>query len=578
MANYYSDNDDIKFLVEHGIDWATVVPLFENHFTDAKKYSQSKDTRYEYAPSSVAEAVENYRGIFEGYGQVIEGELTPYTLELDREGQKFVAGKVIPPAAQVKFFDTLKQSGLLNYSVARDYGGNNLPISARNPITEMVSRADCGTQIILSYFNMPEMIEFYGDEDMKKKYLPLFIEGKMLGAMALTEPNIGSDLTNAATKAVRQPDGSFRLTGTKIFITQGCGFADAPAAIFTIARSLDKKGAFGLSFFLVETKDIEVSRIEEKIGLHSSATCEIRYDNSYGQLIGEEGAGLVKYAINMMNGARIGIACQSVGIAQAATSLAAEYAKTRIQFGVPIEQLPAVRRMLEENEARTQAARALVYEAGKFADCHYGLQKTLLLSGMDEKEARKQPDAIKWDKLAKIFTPLSKFTASEFACKVAYDALQIHGGVGYTEEYEIAKVYRDVRITTIYEGTTQLQTIALIGSIIEGAKDGSYLQQWLANELANLHDAGVKAQLQSWWDLLVKLAAKYKGMEKGSKEDLALELAWHLAYLICSALLARHEQLAAELNHPHYASKKKARDTFMRLSAAKIAAGETYFR
>jgi 3-(methylthio)propanoyl-CoA dehydrogenase len=573
MANFYESNPDMQFNTDHWIEWDGFVPQMESGFSDAKKFTETKDARYEFAPTTTEEALTNYKAVFEAYAQIIDGELYPHLREIDNPGMQYKDGKVTAPAAQVKFIDTLREAQILTFSVSRDYGGQNFGLAARMPITEMVARADIGTQIIISYFNMSEMIEFYGSDEMKKKYLPLFAEGKMLGAMALTEPNIGSDLTNAATKATKKEDGSFVINGTKIFITQGGGFGEAKAAIFTIARSLDKKGAFGLSFFLVESDDIHVSRIEEKVGLHSSATCEILYENSKAQLIGDEGAGLVKYAINMMNGARIGIACQSLGIAEAAYREAEKYAEGRIQFGVPIIQLTAVKRMLDESEARVHGARALIYKASEMVDRYFGNVKALTEKGEDEKTIRKSELVARWDKLAKILTPLAKFTASEFACKVAYDAMQVHGGVGYTEEYPIAKIFRDARITTIYEGTTQLQVLAIIGGVVEGVNPTSHLSQYFHELLGGVAEEKYKKVIAGYWTELGELTSIYKEQEKPVKEHIALELCWHLAYAIMAVFLAKQLQIAKTAGHDIVTEKERALNSLLLLADAQIAGG-----
>ncbi len=578
MENYYDDNQDLQFVLDHVVEWEKFIPLVEVGFADAKKYQQENDARFEYAPSTTEEAREIYKSIHRAYDEILQGELVPHLIELDEQGIKLEHGKVIVPEAQRKFIHALRNSGILNFSVSREFGGQNFGATARMPVNEMVSRADASTQIIVSYFNMAEMIEWFGDDDMKQKYLPLFAQGKMLGAMALTEPNYGSDLTQAQTKAVKKEDREFGLTGTKIFITQACGFDDAPAAIFTIARSLDKKGAFGLSFFLVETQDIEVSRLEEKIGLHTSATCEIRLDDSRGQLIGDEGAGLVRYAIQMMNGARLGIACQSLGIAQAAYSLAEKYASERIQFGKAINELPAVKRLLDESEAKVQACRALIYYSAQIVDTMEGHRFTLLARGEEERKARKHPDVAYNEKLAKVLTPLSKFTASEFCCQVAHDAVQVHGGVGYTNEYLVSKVYRDARITTIYEGTTQLQVVAIIGSIVEGVGSKSILSSHINDLLSELSDAPVREKIEGFWQKLAELVPLYKELEKPDRETVALDLVWHLAYTYCSLQLARHAEIARRESHSILENKQKVLNTFLRMAEKQIAGTEAYLK
>ncbi|RME88792.1 MAG: acyl-CoA dehydrogenase [Candidatus Hydrogenedentota bacterium] len=575
MKNYYEDNLDLQFVLDEFVNWNKVIPVIERDFEDAKKYQETQDAKFEYAPSSTDEAVDFYKSVYDAYAQIIAGELAPHVLEMDKQGLKFENGKVIPPEVQVNFIQKLKESQILCYSLPREWGGLNFGLTARQPISELMARADASTGIIVGYYNMPEMIEYYGDDYLKQTYLPKFASGEMLGAMALTEPDIGSDLTNAQLKAERVDGRIFKLNGTKIFITQGCGFGeDTKAAIFTIARSLDKKGAFGLSFFMVESSDIEISRIEEKMGLHCSATCEVKYDNSKGYLIGDEGAGLVKYAINMMNGARMGIACQSLGIMQQAYSLAKEYAAQRVQFGVTIENLPPVRRMLNESLARVHAARALIYRASEVVDLALGMMNNARHEGIDEKVLRKNPEYMKWDKIAKLLTPLSKLTASEWANKVAYDGVQVHGGVGYTEEYEIAKVYRDARITSIYEGTSQLQVIAIIGGVLDAVKENSIMGDYLDEQIALLKDERIAAKVKDYRARLEKQVEIYKSYDKPVREALSQELAWMFSYMFCLLMLGQQIDIARAKNHPILEEKELAVNEFLKLADREIAASE----
>ena len=272
----------------------------------------------------------------------------------------------------------------------------------------------------------------------------------------------------------------------------------------------------------------------------------------------------------------MGIACQALGIAQQAYSLAEKYAEDRIQFGKKIKDLGPVKRLLEESNARVQGIRAMIYRASQMVDIHLGTQRRLQLEGVEEQLIRKEPVVAKWDKLAKIFTPLSKFTASELCCKVAYDAVQVHGGVGYTEEYEIAKVYRDARITSIYEGTTQLQVIAIIGGIVEGANDTSTLNKYLNEEIAGVEDSDMRIRLKGWYDTLNSLVVVYKEQEKEIKERIALEMVWHLSYLVMTLLVAQQVDIAAEVGHEILSEKKDVLQTLVLLTEAQVAAGKAY--
>jgi len=292
----------------------------------------------------------------------------------------------------------------------------------------------------------------------------------------------------------------------------------------------------------------------------------------------KKGGGLVKYAIKMMNGARLGIACQSLGIMQQGYSLAKKYASERIQFDVTIDQLPPVRRLLDEMQARVHGCRALIYRSSEIVDKYFGLFERLRKEGLDERAIRRHDEASKFDKIAKVLTPLSKFTASELCCQVAYDAIQVHGGVGYTEEYNVAKVFRDARITSIYEGTTQLQVVAIIGSIVSGTRKGAHLDDFMKQELSALKDAKVKTEIADFWQSLSDLVVYYKSLSRDDRSHVALELSWHLSYTIICLFLATQVDLAKQIDHEILPDKQKALETYLRMAKAKIAGGITYVK
>jgi acyl-CoA dehydrogenase len=543
QGNYYEMNKDLQFTVDHFIDWATIVPLKEEGFADAAEYKKTGDKHLEFAPSNTEEALEGYKAVWQQSGELSGMEIAGAARSMEKHGLKFHNGKVTFPPETLRLVDLFAQSGLLGYSMGRHYGGLNMNLTASSIVMEMVSQADSAFGITLGCFNLAEVIERYGSKEMTAQWVPKMAAGEVTGAMALTEPNYGSDLSRVMTRAVKGEDGVWRLTGTKRFITHGCGVGDRPAVILTLARS-GGAGAKGLSFFLVHSSEIEVARIEEKLGLHTSPTCEIVFENSKAELIGEEGLGLVRYAMGMMNGARMGIAVQSLGIAQAAHNEGKKYASERVQFGDTIDKLPAVKRILDDNEALCQGMRALVYRACEIVDHYDGLSNKLLKETGDERAVRKNEDVVRLDKLAKLLTPTAKLFCSEEANFVAYHSLQIFGGSGYTEEYDIAKIYRDARICTIYEGTTQLQAVAAIGGIVEGLRENGFLLGHLRSEIGKLTDATVKAELTADVDQLVKLVPQYK--ERTEKEAVSIDMVAAFARVYTSILLAQQLQVAKQ--------------------------------
>lgn len=572
MSDFYTDNADLQFQVE-AVDWEKIIPAREAGFRDALEYDRTQDPALEFAPTNLEEALAIYDEVFQTFGVLTARELAPHVGEMDREGLSLVDGRVKVPTSMEKFIGHLRASGLLGYGLARKYGGLHLSMTAQMPINEMLARADASTGIVVSYFNMGEVVERFGSEDLKERYMRSFAAGELLGAMALTEPDYGSDLTQIRTRATPVGDGWYEITGTKRFITQACGFGkDVRGAIYTIARVGDVSGARGISFFLVEDQEVEISRLEDKLGLHASATCEVVYDRARARLIGEEGKGLTRYAMAMMNGARLGIASQSLGIAQAAMSEARKYAAERIQFGVAIQEIPAVRRLLDESEARVQAARALIYDAAQAVDYYDTRSQILVQEGVDERAIRKDEYIAHWDKIARLLTPAAKLLASEFCCKVAYDAVQIHGGVGYTEEFPIAKIYRDARITTIYEGTSQLQVVAMIGGIVEGVGEKSILYAHVNTRLGELQPGDMRETIAGHWQSLRESVDAIRDLPKAERESVAWDIAWHFAYMYCGLLLALQEQAAREKDHPQATAKAAACRSFLLLADREIQA------
>lgn len=570
--NYYETNKDLQFNMQHFVDWETLVPLHEDNFFDYHEYQKSQNENLSMAASNTKEAVDFYQEVSQQYGEIIGKKLSAIAIAMDQKGLGFDKGEVLYPQELSAIIDLLAESGLIAYAVSREYGGLHIPLSGQAAISEILSRADASFNLTMGCFNLAEVIERFGDQNMKDHYLPKMVAGDMIGAMSLTEPDFGSDLPHIRTRAEKQEDGTYRLTGSKRFITHGCGAGKRPATILTLARS-GVEGARGLSFFLVESKDIEVSRIEEKMGLHCSPTCELVYDNAKALIIGEEGKGLLKYSMAMMNGARLGIATQSTGIAEAAYQEAKQYASQRKQFGVALEEIPAVKRLLETSSAQIQAMRALGFKTSEFVDIYDGLTRKFLKEGKSEKALRKEPQVLLYDKLAKLMTPIAKLFNSELSNRIAYDCLQVYGGYGYTEEYPASKIYRDARITTIYEGTSQLQVVAALGGIMEGTKESSVVRKYLQEQIEALADEDRKTKLKQHFASLIELATKLKEMEQDQKEAHAFDLAFAYAHFFALLCLSQQVEIAQKVDQEIYQEKRKATHEFAILAEAqRIAA------
>ncbi|MCR9143992.1 MAG: acyl-CoA dehydrogenase family protein [bacterium] len=539
LSNYFDDNHDLKLNFNNLIDWDEIVPAYENNFHDAKTYKESGDERLAYAPSNVDEAIEYYSSVLDSVGEIMGKEVASRAAEMDREGLKYADGKVEFPQAQQECFRILQESGLQPTGLGRHYGGLGLPLTVQSIITEIASRADSAFTLAFASVNIADVVEHFGSPEMCDEYLPRLAKGELSCAMALTEPNYGSNLADIQTKAVQGDDGVWRLTGAKRFITHGSGYTGMPSVILTLARTGDaNSGARGLSFFLVEGKDIEVAGIEKKMGLHCSPTCEVVYDESPGQLIGKTGYGLIKYSMGMMNAARISIAAQGVGVGAAAFAEAKKYASERIQFGKPIQEIPAVKRILDRMEREQAAMRMLLLEACRTVDL-YMWRKSFLThqGGKTEKEAKRDERVARWEKLADLFTPLCKYYTTEGCVRHSSDNLQIHGGAGYTEEYDAARIYRDARITTIYEGTTQLQIVGAIGGVVAGMSATGYLRNYVNEEMGRF---AATDDLKTMFENLEQAVQYYKGYAQGATRDrMAFEVVEIAARFINGMLLER---------------------------------------
>ena len=455
MANFLLDNKDILFHLDH-LDLERVIRLREDDFAE-------KDT-YPHAPEDALDAVDSYRKLLSLVGEICGDELAPRAAAIDEEGVALEGGEVRYAAGTAEVLDLFAKADLMGFCLPRKYGGLNCPTTILTIAAELVSRADASFLNFGLQQDIGETLNKFGSEEQKARVLPLLAKGTEGSAMILTEPDAGSDLQAVMLKATQDGAGNWKLNGVKRFITNGCGKFG-----LVLARSEEgSKGAGGLSFFLYERDDrMVIRRLEHKLGIHGSPTCELQFNDAPASLVGERRRGLIKYTMWLMNSARLGIAAQAVGIAEAAYRAAHKYANERVQFGIPIASLPAVYEMLTEMRVAIEAGRTLLYETARFVDLKEGLEHASELH--PEKSAELRTELKKYSRLASLFTPLVKAYNTEMANKVTYDAIQIHGGTGYMKEFAVERHYRDARITNIYEGTTQLQVVAAIGGITSGA-------------------------------------------------------------------------------------------------------------
>jgi len=467
MANFFEDNPDLQSYLDHPM-LKEIVKLREGDFSEAETFP--------YAPESVEDALDNYRRTLSLAGSICGDFVAPRAEEVDEEGPHYCDGRVDYPRGIAESIKRFAQADLMGFTLPRRYGGLNMPVTAYTALIEMVSRADAALMTIVGLQDIAETVNAFADDETKNAFLPRFASGEVTGAMVLTEPDAGSDLQAVQTRggiaAEQDEEGHWHINGVKRFITNGCG-----DILLVMARTEPNvKDARGLSLFLVERDDtVRIRRIENKMGIHGSPTCEMQFNNTHGILIGRRKFGLIKYVMALMNGARLGIAAQSLGIAEAAWREALSYAREREQFGRPIIEFPAVYDMLTRMKMNIEAARALVYHTSMIVDFEKSLEKKM------QEDRSLKAEQSKYARLAATLTPMSKYYASELSNRVAYDALQIHGGSGYMKEYAVERLTRDARITTIYEGTTQLQVVAAIGGVLAGSLDGQF-DEWARRE------------------------------------------------------------------------------------------------
>jgi alkylation response protein AidB-like acyl-CoA dehydrogenase len=493
MANFYRDNDDIQFLFKH-IDLGELAAVCENGFKSANEF--------DYAPADADEAIQNYRLVLDSLGQLSGEFIAPRAEDVDREGNTLNEDGSVSYAKGIsESIEKLAQAEVMGFTLPHRFGGLNFPNLVYSMAIEIVSRADAALMNIFGLQGIAETINAFGTESIKQKYLRDFAAGKVTGAMVLTEPDAGSDLQAVKLRAFQETEGNWFLHGVKRFITNGCG-----DVLLVLARSEpDRGGGLGLSLFVCDRgPTVHIRRLEEKLGIHGSPTCEIFFDNTPCEIIGERQRGLVTYVMALMNGARIGIAAQSVGIAEAAFRVARDYAASRRQFGVAIEKLPAVRDMLIDMKIAIEAGRALLYETSRVVDIEIGYAKRLEEGPPEDKAEAKQlkNESRKYRRYAGMLTPMSKYYCSEMCNRIAYDSIQVLGGSGYMRDYACERHARDARITTIYEGTSQLQIVAAVRGVCSGTAE-----KFIAELAQQQFELDVK-------DLLEKLAEGTEQLKK----------------------------------------------------------------
>jgi len=457
MPNFYDDNEDIQHQIQNP-EMARIARLRENEF-------QGDDSPY--APEDTEDALDNYQGALRIVGEIAGDFVDPRATEVDEEGPTLEDGEVTYATGMAAAMERLKKADLMGFTLPRKYGGLNMPATVYTAANEIVSRSDASLSNMFGLQDIAETILDYGDDDQRDRYLPDFTTGETSGAMVLTEPDAGSDLQAVQLKAeLDEESGQWTLDGVKRFITNGC--ADV---LLVLARSEpDTNDARGLSLFVCRKgPSIRVRRLEDKMGIHGSPTCELQFNDTPAELVGQRKRGLIRYVMALMNGARLAIAAQSLGIGEAAYRKALAYAREREQFGQKIIHFPAVYDLLITSKIDLMAARELTYETARVVDLAKCLEHLKETGNLPKEElAAVRKEASDLSKYAATLTPMSKYWASEMCNRVAYKAISVHGGSGYMRDYDVERHYRDARITSIYEGTTQLQVVAAIGGILSG--------------------------------------------------------------------------------------------------------------
>lgn len=488
MANFFTDNKHLKFHLSHPM-MKKIVELKERNFKDYETYDD--------APKDFEDALDNFEKVLEILGEISGDTIAENAEDVDETGAKVVDNRVEYAEGTKENIEKLKNASLFGLSLPREYAGLNFPIVPYVMSAEIISRADAGFANIWGLQDCAETIHEFADEETRQEVLPRFNKDGITASMDLTEPDSGSDLQSVQLKAHYDEDKeTWMLNGVKRFITNG----DADVALVLARSEEGTKDGRGLSLFLYDKKEnkMAVRRVENKLGIKGSPTCELVFKDAPARLIGKRKMGLIKYVMALMNSARLGVGAQSVGIAEAAYREALTYAYDREQFGSPIIKFPAVYEMLTNMETKITAVRSLLYETSRYVDMYKTYQ---FISEERKLEKEERQEMKKYQRLSDVFTPLTKLYASESANQVAYDALQVHGGSGYMKDYPVERIFRDARITNIYEGTSQLQVVAAI----RGVSNGTFL-----NVMNEFSEEKVKPEMEYLQKMLSKMKDQYE--------------------------------------------------------------------
>lgn len=555
MANYYTDHPEIEFHLDHPL-MKRIVELKEKGYADKDQFAD--------APVCYEDAIENYKRVLDITGDVAANIIEPNSESVDLEGPHLVDGRMVYASKTVENIDATCKAGLWGVSMPRKYGGLNLPNVVFSMLSEVISAADAGFQNIWSLQSCIDTLYEFGSEEQREKYIPRVCEGASM-SMDLTEPDAGSDLQRIMLKATQDEDGTWRLNGVKRFITNG----DSDIHLVLARSEEGTHDGRGLSMFIYDKQSggVTVRHIEHKLGIHGSPTCELVFKNAKAELCGSTRMGLIKYVMALMNGARLGIAAQSVGVEQEAYNEGLSYAKERMQFGKKIISFPAVYDMLSRMKAKLDAGRSLLYQTARYVDLYKALEDI----GRDRKLTPEERQELKkWNRLADAFTPLAKGTNSEWANQNAYDAISIHGGSGFIMEYKSQRLFRDARIFSIYEGTTQLQVVAAIRYIT----NGTYL-----NIMKEMLQGEVSESLKPLQERVAKLVATYEAcldkVKAGANQDehdfLGRRLYDMTADIVASLLILDDATRAPELF-------EKSANVFVRMAEEEVMGKAAYIQ
>lgn len=553
MANFYTDHPEYDFYLNHP-EMQRVVELKERNFADKDKYED--------APVDFEDAIENYKRVLEITGDIAANIIEPNSEDVDLEGPHLVDGRMHYAAKTYDNIEATRQAGLWGISMPRRYNGLNMPITPYSMASEIVSAADAGFQNIWSLQDCIETLYEFGSEEQRQKYIPRVCAGETM-SMDLTEPDAGSDLQRVMLKATQDEDGTWRLNGVKRFITNG----DSDIHLVLARSEEGTRDGRGLSMFIYDKRDggVTVRHIEHKLGIHGSPTCELVYKNAKAELCGSTRLGLIKYVMALMNGARLGIAAQSVGVSQAAYDEALKYARERKQFDTAIVKFPAVYDMIARIKAKLDAGRSILYQTARYVDIYKALED---ISRERKLTPEERAELKKYSRLADAFTPLAKGMNSEYANQNTYDAIQVHGGSGFIMEYKCQRLYRDARIFSIYEGTTQLQVVAAIRYITNDTYLGiikEMLEKEVAEELQPL-----KARVVEMVQLYEQALEYVKEAQDQEVQDfLARRLYNMTGDIVMSLLILEDATRSAELF-------SKSANVYVRMAQAEVMAEHVY--